>query len=85
MIILEGNERFGGRLLKDKKFADYNLDLGGEEIYCPEGEYFKLCLKAGADIYKRKDGCTYVEHPNEKNLMNFDEFFKRYPQEADVI
>ena len=85
VLILEGNDRFGGRVLRDVKFSDYTLDLGGEEIYNPSGEYFKLCLKAGADIYKRKDGCTFVEHPVEKKLMSFDEFYKRYPQEADII
>ena len=84
-IILEASDRFGGRVCKNTSFSDYNLELGGEEIYNPSGEYFKLCLKAGADIYKRKDGCTYIEHPTEKRMMNFDEFWKRYPQEADII
>lgn len=44
-----------------------------------------MCLKAGADIFKRKDGCTYIEHPTEKKIMNYDEFYKKHPQEAGVI
>lgn len=35
VMILEGSDRFGGRLYKDTKFSDYTLDLGGEEIYNP--------------------------------------------------
>lgn len=63
---MEATDRIGGRVLKNNKFTDYAIELGGEELYLKDSNYYKLCEKMNAKIMKRDEDMTWIEDPINK-------------------
>ncbi len=55
IIILEASSILGGRLRKlskESNFADFDIELGGEEVHGKNSEYFNIVKENGGKLYE---------------------------------
>lgn len=95
--IFEAQETHGGRIKPLKNFADFDIELGAEEVHGSKNDLFKIIKQQGGKLfdfwneynfyfyYKGKlqseEEC-YKENPEVKNLMEFFESTKE--KEIDI-
>jgi polyamine oxidase len=74
IIILEASDKLGGRVRKypkENKFADIDLDLGGEEVHGKETYYYDIVSKnEGKLFYYWKINKFYLGYRNEINTID---------------
>jgi polyamine oxidase len=79
ITILEACDKLGGRLRKLEKergFADFDIELGAEEVHGKKTDYYKLVNEMGGNLfYYWKENKFYVNYKNEFGYLT--EIFKK--------
>lgn len=65
--VLEATSQYGGRIrseniIENRKFSEWPLELGGEEIHGENSYHNDLALLAGGNLHKRRCLNDYITH-----------------------
>lgn len=79
--IFEARADHGGRLLKNESFGGFPIDIGGEEIHKVQSPYHYLAETTGAQLKPDDEYHHYFEDIEGEQLLEREEFFKKYEKE----